>query len=843
MALPIEARLPELLGLLRDHTRAVLVAEPGAGKTTRVPLALLEEPWLNGRKIVMLEPRRLAAKSAARYMAQSLGEQVGDTVGYRVRLETKVSAKTRIEVVTEGVLTRMLQSDPMLEDTGIVLFDEFHERNLQADLGLALSLESQSVLRDELRLLVMSATLDAAAVAKLMNDAPVLVCEGRAYPVETLHRPRLSSEKLEQAVVRVIQEAYAKQEGDLLVFLPGAGEIRRVESMLAGLRAQLPGLAVHPLYGMLPPSAQELALRPAPPGTRKAVLATTIAESSLTVDGVRIVVDSGLARTPRYSPRTGMTRLDTVQVSRASADQRRGRAGRQGPGVCYRLWSPEEERAMAEHRTPEMAEADLAPLALELAAWGTSPDALSWLTPPPAAAYREAAELLRQLGALDAAGALTAHGQAMARLGMEPRLAHMALRAKPLGLGGAACELAALLQERDAFRSEPVAGAPGDGRADSDVRRRLAALRDWAAAPGRAGGEAGADAAAKRRVAEEAAQWKRAVGAGPGWSRPGEEDASGLLLALAYPDRIAQNRGDGRFLLANGRGAIFASMQSLSLAPYVVAADVDDVGADSRIRLAAPVTLEELYTHLGDLIQREELVYWDVEARNVRARRRERLGALLLKEAVLPRPEPDALLAALLEGIRHEGLGLLTWSKAAQQLRERLAFMHRHVGSPWPDMSDEALLGGLEEWLAPHAYGMKQREELQRLQPAALLEGMLSWTERQELEKEAPTHWTVPSGSRIPIDYSDPDAPVLAVRLQEMFGLFETPRIACGKVPLVLHLLSPAHRPVQVTRDLASFWRDAYFEVKKDLKGRYPKHVWPDDPLSEAPTRRAKPRG
>lgn len=834
LQLPIDALLPDVRRTLSAQTRAVLVAEPGAGKTTRVPLALLDEPWLQGRKIVMLEPRRLAAKAAARYMAGALGEKVGETVGYRVRLETKVSARTRIEVITEGVLTRLLQADQALEDTGIVIFDEFHERSLQADLGLALSLESQAVLREDLRILVMSATLDAAAVSSLMGDAPVLQSEGRSYPVATHYIPRKLNETVEQATVRAIEKALAQDEGDILAFLPGAGEIRRVEGMLAGLK-RAPGVRIAPLYGMLPQQAQEAALQPGKAGERKVVLSTPIAETSLTVAGVRIVIDSGLMRVPRFSPRTGMTRLETAKVSRASADQRRGRAGRQAPGVCYRLWSEAEDRMLAEHRTPEIAEADLAPMALELAAWGVAnPSTLQWLTPPPAAAYAQSVELLKQLGALNGSGALTEHGRRMAELGMEPRLAHMVLRAVPLRLGEMACELAALLQERDVFRS-------GRQEGDADIRLRYAALHEFAKESAASHG-ASADAAVKRRVLEEAEQWKRRLGLS-GKTSAEQEAACGLLLAFAYPDRIGQNRGDGRFILSGGRGAAFSKPQRLSQEAYVVAAELDDQGTDSRIQLAAPLALEDLYRNFDELIIREAVVRWDVQARNVRARKRERLGALLLKETVWANPEPGEVVQALLEGVRTEGLGLLTWSKPAKQLRERLAFMYRHArGDGWPDVSDEALLEGLEEWLAPHLYGMKQREDLQRLQPAALLEGMLSWTQRQTLEQDAPTHVSVPSGSRIPIDYSDPDAPVLAVRLQELFGLQDTPRLAGGRVPLVLHLLSPAHRPVQVTRDLASFWRDAYFEVKKDLKGRYPKHVWPDDPLAAAPTNRAKPR-
>ncbi|MCG7216649.1 ATP-dependent helicase HrpB [Paenibacillus mucilaginosus] len=822
--LPIDSVLDELHGALASHSGVVLIAAPGAGKTTRVPLSLLDAPWLDGRKIVMLEPRRLAARSAARFMARSLGESVGATVGYRVRLDTQVGPKTRIEVVTEGVLTRMLQSDPALEDVGLLIFDEFHERNLQADLGLALSLETQSVLREDLRLLVMSATLEAEPVAQLLGGAPVVTSEGRSFPVETRYLARPADGRIEPAAARVIVQALAEQEGDLLVFLPGAGEIRRTAGLLAE-RGLGPGVKVAPLYGMLPQEAQDAALAPCAPGTRKVVLATSIAESSLTVEGVRVVIDSGLMRVPRFSPRTGMSRLETVSVSAASADQRRGRAGRLAPGVCYRLWSEADHRQLPPQRVPEIREADLAPLALELAAWGAGgPDALPWLDPPPAGAYAQAAGLLQLLEALDGRGAVTVHGRAMAALGLHPRLAHMLLRAKELGLGGLACDLAALLGERD------VLGAADD----ADLRSRVELLRSG----GRQG--RGADDAALQRIAAEAKVWRRELGlrAGEGEGSPA---SSGVCLALAYPERIGQNRGGGRYLLSSGRGAVLPRQQLLWNAAYIVAAELDDQGAESRIRLAAPLEEEELRRGAAGAIRTEESIAWDRGAGAVRGRRRELLGALLLKETVLAELNPERQLQALLEGIRLEGLGLLPWSKAARQLRERIGFLHRHRGD-FPNVSDEALLGSLEEWLAPHLYGMKSRGDLQRVPLFEALESLLPWPQRQQLGEFVPTHVTVPSGSRIPVDYSDPDAPALAVRLQELFGLRETPRIAGGKVGLVLHLLSPAQRPVQVTKDLASFWREGYFEVKKDLKGRYPKHYWPDDPLEAVPTSRVRPR-
>lgn len=829
LKLPVESILPELKDKLRIHTNAVLIAAPGAGKTTRVPLELLSEPWLASQKVIMLEPRRLAARAAARFMAAMLGEQVGETVGYRVRSDTKVSAKTRIEVITEGVLTRLLQSDPSLEEVGLVIFDEYHERSLQADLGLALCLEAQTVLREDLRLLVMSATLDAAPIATLMNDAPVVVSEGRSFPVETRYLSRRPEGRIEPLVVREIIHGLSEGGGDLLVFLPGAAEIRRVEGLLAGSNLGA-HVRVAPLYGQMPQEAQDRAVGPCGPGERKIVLATSIAESSLTVEGVRVVVDSGLMRVPRFSPRTGMTRLETVPVSRASADQRRGRAGRLAPGLCYRLWTEQEERNLVPYTTPEIMEADLAPLALELAAWGVSdPARLAWLDPPPSAAYSQAKELLKQLGALDAAGAITTHGRRMAELGMTPRLAHMVLEALPLGYGGLACDLAALLNERDMLRS--AAGIP-----DADLRLRVEALVYPEGLPS----GYTVDPSVRQRVRLEAKQWKQSLGIPLQQEAANSEDC-GWLLAYAYPDRIAQSRGGGRYLLSSGRGAVFGQKQLISYAPYVVAAELDDQGAESRIHLAAPLDADAIYGHHAERIVTEEAVTWDRGSQTVRARRRERLGALVLREEPLSNPDPDILLETLLDGIAEEGLSILPWTKAGKQLSQRMGYMHRY-NPEWPDVSESGLIAGLSHWLAPHVYGMRSRDDLQRVNLTAALESMLSWPQRQALDEGVPTHIVVPSGSRIPVDYSDPDAPVLAVRLQELFGLQETPRIAGGKVPLVLHLLSPAQRPVQVTRDLASFWREAYFDVKKDLKGRYPKHYWPDDPLVAIPTHRVKPR-
>ncbi|HYW12486.1 MAG TPA: ATP-dependent helicase HrpB [Longimicrobium sp.] len=828
--LPIESALPELRAALADAGAAVLQAPPGAGKTTRVPLALLHEPWLAGRRIVMLEPRRLAARAAAGHMARLLGQDLGGTVGYRVKMETRVGPSTRIEVVTEGVLTRMLQSDPALDGVGLVIFDEFHERSLHADLGLALTLQSRGVIREDLRVLVMSATLDGAPVAALLGGAPVVTSEGRSFPVDVRYLPSRPEGRVEPAVARTVRQAVDASEGDVLVFLPGAGEIGRVEEMLRD--ADLPShVRVMPLYGNLPQPAQDEAIAPSPPGRRKVVLSTSIAETSLTIEGVRVVVDSGLMRVPRFSPRTGMTRLETVTVSRASAVQRAGRAGRVAPGVCWRMWPEHAQAGLVPHGTPEILDADLAPLALELAAWGVAdPAELEWLDPPPAAAFAQARELLAELGALDRAGAATPHGRRMSALPLHPRLAHMILRAKEMRIGALACDLAALLSERDVFRR-------GDGPPDADLRLRLEALRDLASNRRVRGS---ADVGALRRVMAEGREWRRRLGIR---GEDGDPSAAGLLLALAYPDRIGQRRAGrpGRYLLRNGRGAALMEGDPLSASSYLVAAELDGTGRESRVYLAAPVELEEIERHFAEQIETEETVAWDAEAQAVRARRRKRLGALTLHEAPLVDADPDRVSAALLDAIAAAGIDALPWSKGATQLRERMGLMHRHDPA-WPDVSDGALRDGLAEWLGPYVYGLSRWDEVQRLDLSDILLNLLGWERRTALDDLVPTHLEVPSGSRIPIDYADPDAPVLAARLQELFGMTATPRVGGGRVPLVIHLLSPAHRPVQVTRDLASFWRSGYFEVKKDLKGRYPKHYWPDDPLQAQATSRVRPR-
>lgn len=833
MSLPINAVLPEILTTLAAHRSAVLVAPPGAGKTTGVPLALLDAPWLAGRQILVLEPRRLAARAAATRMAFLLGERVGERVGYRVRLESRVGPRTRIEVVTEGILTRRLQDDPGLEGVGAVLFDEFHERSLAADTGLALTLASRALLRDDLRVMVMSATIESDAVSRLLDDAPIIRSEGRAFEVSTLYRPQGTALRIEAHVAQVVREALATDSGSLLVFLPGAGEIRRVEGLLSsGLP---PDVSVHPLHGTLAPAQQDAAIAPAASGRRKVVLATSIAETSLTIEGIRVVIDSGLMRVPRFSPRTGMTRLETVRVSRASADQRRGRAGRLEPGSCWRCWSAAEDAGLVPYTRAEMLDADLAPLALELAAAGfADPAALQWLDPPPAAAFAQGEELLTLLGALDPERRLTAHGREMATLGTHPRLAHMLVRARAHNGASArrAALLAALLEERDILRGD-------GGPPPSDVTLRLDLLER--AGDSASVGSATVDRNGLARVRELAAEWCRRLEI-PARGAMDDADDAGLLLALAYPDRVAQRRDAvGRFLLRNGRGATLPASDPLAHQPWLVAAQADDAGRDGRILLAAALDPAELLARAAEQVTSVDEIRWDDLTRSVLARRRTLLGALVITDKALAAPDPDAIREALFEGIRQHGIDALPWREAALRLRQRLAFAHR-VDPAWPNTSGPALLASLEEWLGPHVAGVRKLESLERVDLGAALLDRLDWEQRRVLDSVAPERIEVPSGSQVAIDYSDPEVPVLPVRLQEMFGLTRTPTIGSGRVPLMLHLLSPAGRPVQVTRDIASFWASGYFDVRKDLRGRYPRHHWPENPLEAPPVRGVKRR-
>ncbi|MCL4779427.1 MAG: ATP-dependent helicase HrpB [Gammaproteobacteria bacterium] len=831
--LPVTAALPELAAALSHTGLAVLQAPPGAGKSTGVPLALLDAPWLAGQRMLVLEPRRLAARAVANRMASLLGENVGETVGYRMRLDTKVGPRTRIEVVTEGILTRQLQRDPALDGVALVIFDEFHERSLQADLGLALTLDVRRQLRPELRLLVMSATLDSAAVSRLLDDAPLIAAPGLSFPVETRYAERDSSDHLDRQVTAAIHRALREETGDLLVFLPGAGEIRRVESLLGGnIEAQL-----HPLYGDLPREAQERAIQPAADGQRKVVLATNIAETSLTIEGVRVVIDSGLERRNLFDPRSGMNRLETVPISLASAEQRRGRAGRLAPGVCYRLWTEARQRSLAAHTPPEIASADLAPLALELACWGThDPATLAWLTPPPAGPLAQARELLQTLGALDERGRISAHGRDMHRLGTHPRLAHLLLRAQQAGVASTGCALAALLGERDVLRSRPK-------ERDADLRTRLELLARQADAAG----HPDADRQALRQVQRSAESFARQLGLR---GTPADIDmhAAGWLLASAYPDRIARARtpGSGRYQLSNGRGAFFAEPQSLANSEFLAIADLDAGQREARIFTAAPLGLDEIEAHFGEAIQDSVRVYWEEREQAVLARRQRRLGELLLDDAAVRNPDPAQTAVAMLAGIRSMGLDALPWTADLRQWQARVLLARAaqpEAMPPWPDVSDATLAATLESWLLPWLEGVSRRTHLARLELRAALHGLLDWQQQQRLEEFAPTHLAVPSGSRIAIDYLDGPVPSLSVRLQEVFGLRETPRIAGGRVGVLLKLLSPARRPVQVTRDLESFWKTAYHDVRRELKGRYPKHYWPEDPHQAEPTRRARPPG
>lgn len=867
--LPIDAALPALMSALASHHSVVLQAPPGAGKSTVVPLALLEQPWMAGKRLLMLEPRRLAARAVAQRMAQTLRQSVGATVGYRMRMDTRVSRDTRIEVVTEGVLTRMLQTDPALDGIAAVIFDEFHERSLQADLGLALTIDARNNLTPDLKLLVMSATLDADDVAKLLDDAPIVTAAGRMFPVESRFvgkgAPLLppaafipgQQETPEGLVARVIARALREEQGDILVFQPGAREIRRVQSLLesSGIDA---AVRVLPLFGELSGGDQEAALLPAAPGVRKVVLATNIAETSLTIPGVRIIVDSGLVRRSVFDPATGMSRLETQRISRASADQRQGRAGRVEPGVCYRVWSEGAQRSLAPFTPPEIVEADLAPLALELASWGVRDAAeLRWLDPPPAAMLASARDLLLKLGGLDSSGRITQHGRQMARVSVHPRLAHMLVRAANLRSLPLAANLAALLSERDLLRA-------AGGSRDADIRSRLELVRGEGVSQGvdRAGLQRA------RRVAKDLVQQVGAVVADDAHSvaqpvnRAANQpiDASGIaagpLLAFAYPDRIGRRRpgADGaRYTLANGRGAHFADVQNLAKQEFIVAIDLDDRERDARILLAAPLTRDEIEEYLSDRLERGESVEWSSRDQAVLARRFVRLDAITLEEKPLQEVPVEAARVAMLEGLRELGIGALPWTRDARDLQARMEFVRRleesgsarNVGGTigdagattptdvvsdddsWPAVSDAALAANADVWLGPWLDGITRRDHLARLSLTEILRSLLPWDKQRELDRIAPTHLQVPSGSNIRIDYLDESAPAVSVRLQEVFGLDATPGIGGGRVPVTFKLLSPAQRPVQVTRDLASFWRGSYADVRKDMRGRYPKHYWP----------------
>jgi len=832
--LPIDGILPLLRQTLTENHAVVLQAPPGAGKTTHVPLALLDEAWLAGRTILMLEPRRLAARAACARMAQLRGETAGETVGYRIRFDSKVTAETRIEVLTEGILTRRLQTDPELKNVGLVIFDEFHERHLHADLALALCLDSQRTLREDLKILVMSATLDGESISKLLGDAPIVTSEGRRYPVDIRYLPRDPSGPLPPLVCDAVLSALEKNEGDVLVFLSGAWEIRRTQELLEAKVAAT--VDVHPLYGDLSWEIQDRAIRPSA-GRRKIVLATPIAETSLTIEGVRVVVDSGFARIPQFDPRSGLTRLATVRISRASSEQRAGRAGRLAPGACYRLWSETTQRGLVPQSLPEIRAADLASLALELAAWGArEARSLAWLDPPPEAAFSQARELLTELDALDNSGVITKTGRAMARLPLHPRLSHMLFSAKQLGLEALACDVAALLSERDILS--------GEARRSADFTQRLEAL--WAfRLHGRQGAQSHhADAGACARVNQAAQQFRRMQSL----SEPvntADAGSVGLLLALAYPDRVALARtpGETRYLLASGRGARLPEAEMRLRQPCIVAASLDAGETEGLIYSAAPLDVNILRTHLATHLRTEDVVRWDGQQQAVVARREQRFGALVLDSKPLTDADTNQMRAAMLDGVRRLGIEALPWTLEAREWQARILSLHHWLpAESWPDVSDTALRETLDDWLGPYLEGITRREHLTRLDLSAILKNLLGWEQGRRLEEEAPTHLEVPSGSRVRLEYIPGESPLLKVKLQEMFGLADTPRVAGGKVPVTLHLLSPAQRPIQVTQDLRGFWERTYPEVKKELKGRYPRHPWPDDPWSATPTRRATRR-
>ena len=830
--LPIDGVLAELLAASRSRTTIILTADPGAGKTTRVPLAFLDEAWLGDHKILMLEPRRLAAQRAASYMAQLLGEKVGGTVGYRIRGEHKVGKRTRIEVVTEGILTRLLQSDASLPEVGMVIFDEFHERSIHADLGLALTLNAQEHLRTDLRILVMSATLDRLALASMLGDAALIKSEGRSFPVETHYAQQVPAGHIEPRVVSAIQRAFRDQAGDILVFLPGQREIRRVEALLRDLitssdadepsPSTIQRAAVHTLFGDAPAERQQAALIPDPAGRRKIILATSIAETSLTIDGVRVVIDAGLARAPRFEPRRGMSGLVTSPVSRASADQRRGRAGRQQPGACYRLWTEHQHAELQSFSPPEILAADLAPLALELARWGTPHgEGLHFLDPPPVAHLAQARGLLTMLGALGTDGTLTRHGRELADLPLHPRFAHMLLVGKSMGCGALACDVAAILEERDLLR--------GKNDADIDLHSRWYALRKSS------GG--GGDYA---RVRAQAERLRELIDV---QDDAGRDDRLGVLLALAYPERVAKRRDtDGsRYQLVGGAGAVLPKGTRLAREAFLAIGDVDGVGAEARIFLAEPISEEDVRKIFSDRLVTEEEVRWDDRQECVVARQLTCLGGISISEQHFARRDGQTL-SAMISGIQLMGLEALPWNDSATSLRTRSEWLRNKEIVPigWPMLDDDHLRATLDEWLAPHLDGITRRSHLARLDMTMIISSLFTYEQLRQIDRLAPTHLVVPTGSHIAVEYAVGSEPVLAVRLQEMFGQLETPRVADGKVSVVLHLLSPARRPLAVTQDLPSFWKNAYHEVRKDMRGRYPRHYWPENPQEAEPTRKTK---
>ena len=850
MDLPVEKILPQLCAFLRKGGSVILKAPPGAGKTTLVPLALLKEPWLKNGKIIVLEPRRLAARSAAYRMSELLNETVGKTVGYRTRTDSKISRDTKIEVVTEGIFSRQILANPELDNVAAVIFDEFHERSIHTDLGLALALDARTILRDDLKIIIMSATLDPEKISPLFENPQVLTCEGRMFEVKTESIPKHPRERLEDIAVRAVAKAISSGPGSILCFLPGIGEIRRVEEKIRSGMILPDNTILCPLYGDLDKKEQDAAIRPAPLGKRKIVLATSIAESSITIGSITVVIDSGLSRKSVFDPRTGMSHLETVRVSKASADQRRGRAGRTAPGTCYRLWADNENSLMPDYDIPEILESDLANLALFLADWGvTDASKLKWLDLPPSAEFAQSVELLKNLGALDINGKITRHGKKMIAAGTHPRLANMNLQGSARSIGSLACDIAAILEERDFIKFS-------GGRRDSDIRTRLRALREGRAFSPKApflkdsfsDGSAShpyhenIDNSAKSRVKTLSDDFRQRLGIA---FRECDTETAGILVGFAYPDRIAKRREGNNpiYLLSCGRSAKFAEPESISKEELLAIAELDDRDKDPKIILAAPVTRRDLDIYFGEMISTVEKVEWDDKSGAVIASGRRMLGKIILEEYPLKNPDTSKISDAISKGIKTRGISCLCWNDESENLRRRIEFAATIDGKDgWPDTSDNALLENLDEWLRPFLNGIRKLEDMKRINLKEALEGMLGWKLKEKLEKLVPARLKVASGSMIKLNYTEGKGPILEVKVQELFGTKEHPRIFNGKIPVLIRILSPSMRPVQTTSDLVGFWNGSYQLVKKDLKGRYPKHYWPENPMESPACGGARPK-
>ncbi len=821
-SLPIDIILPDLIAAIKTHRNVILSAEPGAGKTTRVPIALKDQSWINGKKIIMLEPRRIAAQRAAIFMSQQLNEKVGDSIGYRIRGDNKISNKTKIEIVTEGILTRMIQDDPTLPEIGLIIFDEFHERSIHADLGLALTLDVQEHLRNDLRILVMSATLDGISLSKLLRDAPIIHSEGKAFPVAIHYSLSNNALQIEHSVVATINRAFKEEQGDILVFLPGQREIRRVDSMLEEIK-NTPNIVIHLLYGEAEYEKQQTALNPDLNGRRKIILSTNISETSVTIQGVRIVIDSGLARTVRFDSRRGMSGLITTPVSQSSARQRTGRAGREESGVCYRLWTEHQQTQLSQYSQPEILAADLAPLVMEFAQWENAEGKnLQFLDPPPVTHLSQARELLTRLGALSNDGKLTEHGKEMVKLGVHPRLSHMLIKGKELGIGTLACDVAALLEDRDFLR--------GQNENDIDLFSRWYGLRNGV----------NRNSFGRDRVLKQSERLRNQLGVP---YKKTSEEKIGMLLALAYPERIGKRRDVNglRYQMSGNMVASLPKNSILSKEEYLAIADVDGAGSDVKIFLAAQLSEQDIRTAFEDQIETVEEIYWNERDDSVVSRRITRFGSIELSESSF-NGEPEKIRGAILSGIKEMGLTSLPWNDDSISIRTRSEWLRKKtlVGNEWIDLSEKNLIETLEQWLAPFLDGITKRSQLSKLDLSSIIRSLFSYQQLRDLDRLAPTHLTVPTGSNIRLDYSNESQPILAVRLGEMFGETETPTVAGGKVKVLLHLLSPARSPIAVTQDLPSFWKNAYVEVRKDMRGEYPKHYWPENPLNAEPTKKTK---